>query len=80
MTDKKQLTTCECKNLTQKEYKTRHGLVGKLILRGFWKWLQSDNDNKWYVHKPESVKQMRRIKTIRNEYLTAKLQKASASE
>ena len=45
----------ECSKLAQKEYKTRHYWVGKVIHREFCKTLTFDHMNKWYVHNPESV-------------------------
>ena len=45
----------KCSKLAQKEYKTRHNWVGKVIHWELWKQLKFDNANKWYLHKPESV-------------------------
>ena len=47
--------TSECNKLTQKEYKTRHDWVGKVIHGGLCKKLKFDHTNKWYLHKPGSV-------------------------
>ena len=41
--------------LVQKEYKTRHGEVGKVILWELCKKLKFDHTNKWYMHNPECV-------------------------
>ena len=45
----------ECSKLVQKEYKTRHDWVGKVIHWELCKTFKFDHTNKWYVHKPESV-------------------------
>ena len=45
----------ECSKLAQKEYKTRHDWVGKVIhweLRRKFKFVYT---NKWYMHNPASV-------------------------
>ena len=39
----------------QKEYKTRHDWVGKVIHWDLCKKLKFDHTTKWYIHKPESV-------------------------
>ena len=41
--------------LAQKEYKTRHDLVGKVIPKELCKRLKFDYTTKCYMHKPESV-------------------------
>ena len=41
--------------LAQKEYKTRHDRVGKVIHREMCKKLKTDHTNKWYMHNPTSV-------------------------
>ena len=43
-----------CK-LVQKEYKTRHDWVGKVIRWELCKKCKFDHANKWYMHNPESV-------------------------
>ena len=45
----------EWSKLTQKEYKTRHDRVGKVIHSELWKKLKFDHTNKWYMHNPTSV-------------------------
>ena len=45
----------ECSKLAQKEYKTRHAGVGKVIHREVLKKLKSDHTNKWYMYNPKSV-------------------------
>ena len=45
----------ECCKLVQKEYKTRHNLIGKVIHRETRKKFKFDHTNKWYMHNPESV-------------------------
>ena len=47
----------ECNKLAQKEYKTRHDWVGKVIHRELFKKLKFDYTNKWYMHDPESVQE-----------------------
>ena len=42
----------ECSKLAQKEYKTRHDWVGKVIHRELCLKL---NANKWYAHNPEFI-------------------------
>ena len=41
--------------LAQKEYKTRHDWVGKVIHEELCKKLKFDHKNKWYMHNLESV-------------------------
>ena len=41
--------------LAQKEYKTRHDWVGKVINWGVHKKFEFDHTNKWYMHKPAPV-------------------------
>ena len=45
----------ECNKLAQKECKTRHDWVGKVIHWELCKKLKFDDTNKWYIHKPESI-------------------------
>ena len=45
----------KCSKLAQKEYKTRHDWVGKVIHWKLCKKLKSDHTNKLYMHNPESV-------------------------
>ena len=45
----------ECNKLTQKEYKTRHDCMGKVIHWELCKKLTFNHMNKWYMHNPESV-------------------------
>ena len=45
----------ECSKLAQKEYKTRHDWLCKVIHWELWKKLKFDHTNKWYMHYPESV-------------------------
>ena len=45
----------ECRKLAQKEYKTRHDWVGKMIHREMCKKFKFDHMNKWYMHNPASV-------------------------
>ena len=47
----------ECRNLAQKEYKTRHVWVGKEIHWELCKKLKFYHTTKWYRHKPESVQE-----------------------
>ena len=42
----------ECSKLAQKEYKTRHDCVGKVIHWEMGKKFKFDHTNKWYMHKP----------------------------
>ena len=45
----------ECSKLTQKEYKTRHDWVGKVIHWGMCKKFKFNHRNKWYMHNPAPV-------------------------
>ena len=42
----------ECSKLAQKEYKTRHDWVGKVIHWELCKKSKFDHTNKWYMHNP----------------------------
>ena len=41
--------------MAQKEHKTRHDWVGKVVNWELCKKLKFDHTTKWYVHKSESV-------------------------
>ena len=45
----------ECSKLAQKEYKTRHDWVGKVIYWEMCKKLKFDHTKKWYMHNPAPV-------------------------
>ena len=45
----------ECSKLAQKEYKTRHNWMTKVIYREMCKKSQFDYTNKWYMPNPASV-------------------------
>ena len=45
----------ECRKLAQKEYKTRHDCVCKVIHWELCKKLKIDHTNKWYMHNPISI-------------------------
>ena len=45
----------ECSKLAQKEYKTRHDWVGKVIDWEMCKTFKCDQTNKWYMHNPAPV-------------------------
>ena len=45
----------ECSKLSQKEYKTRHDWVGKVIHWEMCKKFKFDHANKWYMHNPAPV-------------------------
>ena len=45
----------KCSKLAQKEYKTRHDWVGKVIHREMCRKFQFDHTNKWYMHNPVPV-------------------------
>ena len=45
----------ERNKLAQKEYKTRHNWVGKVIHWELCKKFKLDHTNKWYMHNPASV-------------------------
>ena len=48
-------TISECSKLAQKEYKTRHDCVGKVIHWEMCKKFKFDHTNKWYMHNPVPV-------------------------
>ena len=45
----------ECSKLAQKEYKTRHDWVSKVIHCELCKKLKFDHTNKWYMYNPTLV-------------------------
>ena len=45
----------KCSKLAQKEYKTRHDRVGKVINLELSKKFRFDNTSRWYMHNQESV-------------------------
>ena len=45
----------ECSKLAQKEYKARHGWLGKVIHWEMYKKFKFDHANKWYMHNPAPV-------------------------
>ena len=45
----------ECSKLAEKEYKTRHDWMSKVINWEMCKKLKFDHMNKWYMHNPASV-------------------------
>ena len=45
----------ECSKLAQKECKTRHDWLGKVIHCEMCKEFKLDHTNKWYMHNPEAV-------------------------
>ena len=45
----------ECRKLAQKEYKARHGWVGKVIHWEMCRKFQFDHTNKWYMYNPAPV-------------------------
>ena len=56
----------ECCELAQKEYKTRHDWVEKVIHRELCKKLKFDHTNKWYLQNPESVLENETDKRLRD--------------
>ena len=52
----------KCYKLAQKEWKTRHNSIGKMI---FWQsYKRFDYITKWYMHKPESVLENEMLKIL----------------
>ena len=49
--------TSECSKLAQREYKTRHDWVGKVIHKEMCKKLKFDHTNKWYMHNLAPVQE-----------------------
>ena len=47
----------ECSKLVQKEYKTRHDWVSKVIHWEMCKKFEFDHTNKWYMHNPAPVQE-----------------------
>ena len=45
----------ECSKLAQKEYKTKHDWVGKVIHWELCKRVKFDHTNKGYIHNPAAV-------------------------
>ena len=45
----------ECSKLAQKEYKTRHDWVGKVIHWEMCKKIKFDHTNEWYMYSPAPV-------------------------
>ena len=45
----------ECSKLVQKDYKTKHDWLGKVIHWELCKRLKFDHTNKWYMQKPKSI-------------------------
>ena len=45
---------CECGKFAQKEYKRRHGSVGRYIYWQFCEKLGFNRARLWYEHEPES--------------------------
>ena len=54
----------KCSKLAQKEYKTRHDWVGKVIHWELCKKLKFDHATYWYMHKPESVQENETYKLL----------------
>ena len=48
-------TISKCSKLAQKEYKTRHDWVSKVIHWEMCKKFKFDHTNKWYMHNPAAV-------------------------
>ena len=55
MIETKPSITGECSKLAQKEFKTRHGWVGKVIHSELCKEFKFDHKDKWYMRNPTSV-------------------------
>ena len=47
----------ECSKLVQKEYKTRHNWVGKVIHLEMCKKFKFDHTNKWYLYNQASLRE-----------------------
>ena len=56
----------ECNEQVQNENKTRHDTVGKFTHWELYKKLQFDHTTKWYTHKPESVRENKLQKILRD--------------
>ena len=56
----------ECNKLAQKEYKTIHDWVGKVIHEELCKKLKFDNTTKWYMYKLKSVQENKTHKILRD--------------
>ena len=54
----------ECRKIAQKEYKTRHDRMGKMIHWESCKKLKFVHTNKWYMHSPESVPEIETHKVL----------------
>ena len=56
----------ERSKLAQKEYKTRHDLVSKVVHWELCKKLKFDRTNKWYMYNRESVRENEMHKLLRD--------------
>ena len=56
----------ECNKLAQKEYKTRHDWVGKVIHWEMCKKFKFDHTNKWYMHNPGPILENNTHKLLRD--------------
>ena len=54
----------ECKELAQKEYKTRHDWIDKEIHWEMYKKFKFDHTNKWYMHNPAPVVENNTLKLL----------------
>ena len=54
----------ECSKFAQKEYKTRHDLVGKVIHWELCNQSKFDQINRWYMYNPASVQENERHKPL----------------
>ena len=59
-------TISECNKLAQKENKTRHDWVGKVINWELFQKFKFDHTNKWHMHNPESVLENKTYKILRD--------------
>ena len=59
----------ECSKLAQKEYKTKHDCVGKVIHQRMCKKFKFDHTNKWYMHNPAPVLENDTHKLLCNFYV-----------
>ena len=56
----------ECSKLAQKDDKTRHDWVDKVVHKKLSKKLKSSRTNKWFMHKPDSVTENETHKVLWN--------------
>ena len=68
--DRDETIISECSKLAQKEYKTRHDWVGKVIHSEMCKKSKFDHTNKWYMHNAAAVTHTNSFGTLTYKQVT----------